>query len=302
MSRLWVYSLVVAVLLIVVGVSAEVSTRSETCMACHTQEQAYVEWMTEKLKDRKKGFSHELISCAACHMEGAAEGTIMSRFRGLLHTVQYFVPQMDPRRPLVTRMFKEVRIPSENCQYCHLGSIVRKTVMLRDLPPRLQRIGLQMDHRKHVLASEETCAKCHERYKDKQPEEVDRTVNYAEVNHLSCDACHASASHTYRTGRLLPLSQAEFHQAREEAWTTLSNNPRWMIALPTEQTCRRCHNGKIHFKTRIFLADCSQGKNYENCVKCHPLMTKEFFEQHRQDKTMLTRMSGNPTSSTEQEN
>jgi len=292
MARASIYVIAAAVALVVLLSLADLSTRSETCMACHKQEAAYAKWMADKLKVEKKGFAHELISCAGCHFRGAAEGTIASRFRGLLHAVTYLVPQIDPRRPLAPGMLKAEHIASENCQYCHLGSIRRKAVWIKDLPEGLKKIGLAMDHRKHVLAREDTCAKCHERYKEKEKLQADKEVNYAEVNHLSCAACHTRASHAYRSDWMFPLSEKDFTLAREDAWRKLSTNPRWMVAIPTEQTCKRCHNGKIHFKTVIFLADCARGANYDDCVKCHPLMTREFFDEHRRKRSGLTAARG----------
>jgi len=198
MSRAAGYIIAGLVVALVAAGTAQISMRSSSCMACHTQQASYARWMAFGLVAEKKGFSHELIPCASCHMEGGAEGTVMARLRSLLHTVTYLVPQIDPRRPQISGLFYRTRIPSENCQYCHQAAIVRKAVYHRDLPTRLKRIGLAMDHRKHVLTEENTCARCHERYKDKQSGEADKTVNYAEVSHLACDACHTSASHAYR--------------------------------------------------------------------------------------------------------
>jgi nitrate/TMAO reductase-like tetraheme cytochrome c subunit len=288
------YIIAVVAVIIVVGASAEVSVRSAACMACHQQEASFAHWMGSKLKAEKKGFSHELVACADCHMEGAPQGTATSKLRALLHTVTYLVPQIDPRRPEVSGLFNRTRIPSENCQYCHLGAIQRKSVFLKDLPPELKKIGLAMDHRKHVLARDDTCVKCHERYKDGAGQ-VDKTVTYTEVNHLACDSCHTQASHSYRNNLILPISQQQYDTAREDAWKRLSTNPRWMVSIPTEQSCRRCHNGKIHYKTKIFLADCRNGRAFEDCQKCHPLMTKEYFDQYRRERqqTAASEMNDN---------
>jgi len=141
-----------------------------------------------------------------------------------------------------------------------------------------------MDHRKHVLAREDTCAKCHERYKKKDSSEPDKEVNYAEVNHLACDSCHTQASHSYRSGQILPMGASQYAEAREQAWNRLAKNPRWMVAIPTEQSCRRCHNGQIHYKTRIFVANCRDGTNFDDCVKCHPVMTRQYFEAYRKKR------------------
>ena len=281
MSRWVVYLAGIVLIAAAVVGAANVSTRSEICMLCHTQQAEFAQWMKQKLKAEKKGFSHELISCSACHIKGAASGTMLSGLRGLLHAVTYLVPQIDPREPLVANVFKTTHVPREGCQYCHLGSLYRQAVWIQDLPDRLKIIGLAMDHRKHVLTSEKTCAKCHERYKDNKESTADKGVNYAEVNHLNCVACHTSASHAYRTHMKVVVAPKELKKDWQKAWVNLSENPRWMVAFPTEETCRRCHNGKIHYKTRIFLADCTNGKNYEDCLKCHPRMTKAYFKEHR---------------------
>lgn len=260
--------------------AAEMASRSASCMLCHRQEAAYSTWMTEKSREEKRGFAHEMIACADCHIQGHPERTAGSRFRSLLHLVTYVVPQIDPREHGTTGLFNRRNAPSENCQFCHYASVYRKAVYLKDLPEGLKKIGLVMDHRKHVLAKQNTCSRCHERYKSPDDAIADKGVNYAEVNHMACDSCHSYASHAYRRDRLLPMSEAEYRVSRKQAWESLSTNPRWMVAMPSEKTCRRCHNGQIHYKTRIFSAECRTGVNYDNCLKCHPLMTKSYFEEY----------------------
>lgn len=283
MPRAVWYIIGIVVVVVLVGAAGEVSVRSTTCMACHRQEANFADWMGGRLKADKRGFAHELLGCADCHILGAPGRTVMSRFRGMLHIATYLVPQIDPRQQRISHLFTKTQVPRENCQYCHLGSQYRKAVYLKDLPAGLKKIGLQMDHHKHVLAREDTCARCHERYKDGSSV-ADKNVNYAEVNHLACDSCHTVASHSYRSGLIMPILDKQYKSAREEAWDKLGTNPRWMIAMPTEKSCGRCHNGKIHFKEVIFLADCRVGKNYENCLKCHPLMTKEYFEKYLRER------------------
>jgi nitrate/TMAO reductase-like tetraheme cytochrome c subunit len=283
MGRGYLYILGIVVALAFVAGAGEISVRTSTCMACHQQEASFAHWMQGRLKSEKKGFGHELIACSDCHMKGSPANTIASRFEALLHVATYLVPQMDPRRFDITQVYTTARVPTENCNYCHQAAIMRKAVFLKDLPPELKKIGLVMDHRKHVIAREDTCAKCHERYQEKKGVlEAVKSVNYAEVNHMACDSCHTQASHAYRAGHLLPMSQSQYLQARGDAWKRLSTNPRWMVAIPSEQSCRRCHNGRIHFKTRIFQANCKEGTNFEDCKKCHALMTPEYFKQYRQ--------------------
>ena len=87
--------------------SAEVSIRSFSCKACHQRQADYVHWMTDQLKIQNKGFSHELIACADCHIEGSPQNSILSRGRALLHAVTYLVPQIDPRQPQTSGLFRE---------------------------------------------------------------------------------------------------------------------------------------------------------------------------------------------------
>ena len=291
MGRAAGYIIVAAALVFLVGGAADLSTRTPTCMACHIEQASYALWMTSKLKAEKRGFSHELISCAQCHIEGAAAGTVMSRLRGLYHAIKYLVPQIDPRRTSEPELFARVRLPSENCRYCHFASVKRKTVYRRDLPTILKKIGLTMDHHKHLFTGDKTCAKCHERYKGMKTAQPDKAVNYAEVNHLACDACHIYSSHAYRSGRPLAMTRDQLDRAKQDAWEKLSTNPRWMVAFPTKESCQRCHNGKIHYKTVIFRSDCKQGTNSDDCVKCHPLMSREYFEKHRKESNSLTTAS-----------
>jgi hypothetical protein len=290
---LW-YIIGIVLVILLAGTAGELSVRSAACMACHRQEADFATWMRGRLTADKKGFGHELLGCADCHIQGAPARTVMSRLRGLLHFATYVVPQLDPRQERVTGLFTKTRVPTENCQYCHLAAQNRKTVYVKDLPERLKKIGLAMDHRKHVLARDDTCARCHERYKDRNSLQADREVNYAEVNHLACDSCHTTASHSYRSGLIMPIPEKQYVDARQSAWERLATNPRWMVAMPSEKTCSRCHNGKIHFKDLIFLADCGVGKNYENCLKCHPLMTKEYFDQYLKQREKMDSASREP--------
>jgi hypothetical protein len=164
-------------------------------------------------------------------------------------------------------------------------------VKTKDLPESLKGIGLAMDHRKHVIARDDTCAKCHEKYKAPGTA-PDKAVTFTEVNHMACDSCHSMASHSYRAGRLLRMTDREFTLARAESWDRLSGNPRWMVPIPTEASCRRCHNGKIHFKSKIFEANCRNGKIFEDCVKCHPGMTKEYFDKYRRERSITAETQG----------
>ncbi len=282
-----IIGLVVTVVL--VAALGEVSLKSSTCMACHQQEGAYVDWMKSQLQRDNKGFSHELVACADCHIEGSPKNTLASRFRGILHVITYMTPQIDPRKPQISGLFNRTKVPSENCKACHLASMYRKTVYRKDMPAGdLKQIGLQMDHLKHVLAKENSCSKCHDRFKNQDGLRADKEVNYSEVNHMACDSCHSLASHYYRNAQILPIADNQMASVRDEAWDKLSTNPRWMVSFPSEKTCRRCHNGQIHYKTRIFKSECRESFNLENCLKCHPTMTQTWLDEYRKKRESRT--------------
>ncbi len=147
------YIIAVVAVIVIVGASAEVSVRSATCMACQQQEASFAQWMGNKLKVEKKGFSHELIACRRLPYEGRSSGNRSLENESVAsHGDLLGSPNRPPQAGSVG-LFTRTRIPSENCQYCHLGAIQRKAGFLKDLPPELQKmIGLAMDHRKHVLA------------------------------------------------------------------------------------------------------------------------------------------------------
>jgi nitrate/TMAO reductase-like tetraheme cytochrome c subunit len=65
----WYIVAVGLVIIVAVGGTGEYSVRSATCMACHSQEASFAQWMAGRLKAEKKGFAHELIACADCHIE-----------------------------------------------------------------------------------------------------------------------------------------------------------------------------------------------------------------------------------------
>ena len=96
MRRGYLYIAGVVVALAFVAASGEVSIRTATCMVCHQREASFAHWMGGRLKTEKKGFGHELIACADCHIKGAPANTVMSRMRALLHAGMYLVPQIDP--------------------------------------------------------------------------------------------------------------------------------------------------------------------------------------------------------------
>jgi hypothetical protein len=161
-----------------------------------------------------------------------------------------------------------------------------------DLPVTLKEIGLAMGHRKHYETANKECAICHLRHKVKGGKlQEDKGVNYREYSHMTCDSCHKYVAHAYKKFEDIASSNVSRDEARRKAWTDLNKNPRWKVDIPSEESCRRCHNGKVHFKKLIFLADKIRDNNYKNCLQCHPAMTPEFFNSYKQSLATLSRKS-----------
>ncbi|MBW2038946.1 MAG: hypothetical protein JRI46_05015 [Deltaproteobacteria bacterium] len=280
MGRRKIITIGLLIVLLVVALlfaGADYAARSNTCGICHVKEASYANWLiAEKAKE---GFAHDQISCASCHM--GTKWSMQLRFAALLHVVQYIVPQLDARQRDLPRPILE-NIAIENCRYCHMSSFRLVEARQKDVPKDLKEIGLKMDHLKHFKAMQGDCKKCHERRVEKDGQMVvSKDINYAEINHMRCDACHKYVSHAYRRFNPPLLSNRPHEEAVKLAWEKIKENPRWRINIPSCESCRRCHNGRFHYKTEIFWADRFKDKNYDNCKKCHPLMTKEYFREFK---------------------
>ena len=89
------------------------------------------------------------------------------------------------------------------------------------------------------------CGQCHLFIKQEvNGSLVDKTVNFMARNPITCAGCHEDVK---------PIS-----------------HPGKPLSMPKEETCQKCHHGKIHGKFKIFKADCDDLSDTENCVKCHP--------------------------------
>jgi len=163
------------------------------------------------------------------------------------------------------------------CLRCHYRILETDEIedeRLFELTPKLAQIGLRFSHRRHwwmrawtpelqarleginnggIRVEQEElevlqrarlahCAQCHDRYY-RDPGMVDKTVNLYTSNPMSCASCHLDA--------------------------TPDNHPGNVLSLPTEKSCRRCHNGILHGRMKMFLAD-QESPDKKPCIKCHP--------------------------------
>lgn len=270
----------VVIVVLVALLGTNYSIRSQSCEFCHQKEAKYTKWLIgEKAKE---GFSHDQIACADCHFEGASQGTLSAKIKSAAHSVNSLIPFIDPREPRMVNPIVE-KIPSKNCIYCHVSFDKIDEMNKDDLPLNLKEIGLAMGHKKHYQTALNECATCHERFKLKDGElVVDKGVNYKEYSHMTCDSCHKYVAHTYKKFENLS-SNITYDEGMKKAWAELNKNRRWKVDIPSEESCRRCHSGKFHFQKSIFLANKVKDDNYENCLKCHPSMTQEYFKSYKQN-------------------
>jgi hypothetical protein len=167
-----------------------------------------------------------------------------------------------------------------DCLKCHYDVMKLDGAEKLELPPKLAEIGLRFSHRRHFWIKEFPpeararltelralptptkeqqdeidflyraqlgwCGQCHDR---RQPtaeggERLDRSINYFSLNPMACVGCHLDARRARHPGTI-------------------------HLALPREETCRRCHSGSFHGRFTTFRAEC-ESDDKRDCARCHP--------------------------------
>ncbi len=243
------------------------------CYSCHINEGPYS--FVDKSREVHKDLDQHLFSCIKCHKDKAVQ-TIYYRF--LKRNKNY----IEKAANLQTQNFIDPKATyqSEQCLICHADRLEIDEIPNYLLgSENLRRIGLRVNKKLHYrfemfntedqihlqqLAAKtersqeekeeldrlekiktSNCAPCHlMRKKAGEEAIIDKTVNFAARNPISCAGCHEDVD---------PIS-----------------HPGKPLATPTEETCRKCHHGLIHGKFLIFKANCADLSQTENCVKCHP--------------------------------
>ena len=254
--------------------------RSNFCLKCHVNRGPYQNIDLESVAH--KPYVSKEKSCLDCHSDkdfhawaketAVAGGKYFRRFTNDLQQVSF-----------------EIRnVPDDRCLDCHHDVLKLKDADAIELSPRLARIGLNFDHKKHFdfkefdaeqksrweslraqsqLSQEQrdeldfldrvrigNCAQCHERNQPITPEGTERTmdrqINYFTTNPIRCSGCHTDAVTAVHPGP--PLAPP--------------------LAMPDQQNCRRCHNGRLHGRLVTFPARCDANEkpDTEHCAKCHP--------------------------------
>ena len=78
------------VLVILLAVSAEYTSRPSFCPTCHYMEPFYQSWKTS---------THNKVECVQCHFEPGLEGKIKGKLNGLVQIVNYMSSTYKKRKP-----------------------------------------------------------------------------------------------------------------------------------------------------------------------------------------------------------
>ncbi|MDP8256485.1 MAG: NapC/NirT family cytochrome c [Candidatus Alcyoniella australis] len=264
-------------LLGVVGLSAMVqyNQANDFCLKCHHQRGPYQPIDLESTAHEpyvKNLRSEAHVNCLECH----TDKELINFFELVaVRAGRGFDELTNPPRMQAPR--EGPQYADELCLRCHykiLETDEIKGQRLLELSDRLRVIGLRFSHQRHFQVRAWTpelerrleqinlgqiqveheeleflqrarlghCAQCHDRfYAD--PSNADKNVNLYTSNPMSCAACHLDADP--------------------------QNHPGKVLGLPSERSCRRCHNGVLHGRMRMFLAD-MDSEDKQPCVKCHP--------------------------------
>lgn len=249
------------------------------CMKCHDARGVYLSYDPKHVSH--KPVETDGASCLTCHTDKdiyvVAERFVGSLGARLTHATNAEVaqlPELDPG------------YDDAQCLTCHFDVLKLNDAEKLELPDKVAAIGLRFSHQRHYwvkdfpdeaaarlaelasstepkeldadarraweAAKQENefllrarlgrCAQCHDR---EAPEGgLDRAINYFALNPMRCTGCHTDAVRGTHPGTI-------------------------HLALPSEETCRRCHSGTFHGRFTVFRAEC-EGTDRRSCTKCHP--------------------------------
>lgn len=142
-----------AIFLLAIG-GVTYTNRSEFCSLCHTMEKSYNTWIAS---------SHKEVRCVDCHIEPGIGNFIEAKvMRGGNDLIAQIFNPPDPG---------EIRteVSAMVCIRCHMEIRRISEIAKRDLPEKLNKVGLIMEHKRHLEAFKdpqfrgegEGCRVCH---------------------------------------------------------------------------------------------------------------------------------------------
>lgn len=144
------------IMFLAVGGGLVYTNRSDFCSSCHTMKTSYDTWRIS---------SHKDVGCVDCHIEPGIGNFIEAKLiRGGNDLISQIFYPPDP-----TKIKSDVS--SRICIKCHREIMRISEIPKRDLPDRLNKVGLIMEHKKHLEALKDQqfkqegkgCTVCHAR-------------------------------------------------------------------------------------------------------------------------------------------
>ena len=247
--------------LVILAISAELTSRPRFCRTCHYMEPYYTSWEES---------AHSDVSCVTCHFPPGIEGTIRGKMEGLVQVVNYAASTYTRRTPWA-------EIGDESClqSECHdtrtlEGEVTFHAVvfdhadhlgeMRRGKQLRCTSCHSQVVQGEHILVTESTCFLCHFK-----PDPIAGITGLAESVDISGHpVTTASAAQDTEIDAVTfeSLSNCKTCHKWEAIPDVLLADFRFdhSDVIHQDIDCRLCHN-------RTVIGDGFVPR--ENCVSCH---------------------------------
>ncbi len=207
----------VLLFLLLIGVSAEYTSRPSFCTTCHYMEPYYESWIAAP--------AHSQVTCVKCHFPPGVAGTVRGKMEGLVQVVNYLSSTYTRRKP-----WAEIDDASCLQSGCHETRLLSGTVGFK---------GVAFDHTVHLedmrRGKKLRCTSCHSQIVQ---------GDHITVTETSCFLCH------------FKKSTHEFDPDEFERASDCTTCHRWdsvLVSEPTEITtfheniiergldCDQCH-------------------------------------------------------------
>lgn len=243
------------------------------CMKCHEARGIYVSFDPDD--ESHVPYKRDQARCLKCHTDKDFY-TFAGKLFGAAQDVFAAATSEEPAQlPPFGAGYAD-----DQCIACHYNVLNQDKGEKLELPPRLAAVGLTFSHRRHfwlrdyppeaaarlaalkkktILNEDEKkeweflqraqlgrCGQCHDREQTAANGRaaVNRNINFFSINPMRCESCHLDATPDRHPGTI-------------------------HLALPREETCRRCHTGSFHGRFAVFRAQCDS-PDKRDCTRCHP--------------------------------
>ncbi|MFC2092494.1 cytochrome c3 family protein [Bacteroidota bacterium] len=226
-----IYFLTVLMLL---SISAEITSRPSFCPTCHYMETFYQSWRTS---------AHNDVDCVECHFEPGISGTVKGKLNGLVQIVNYLSLSYKKRKPWA-------EIPDHACERsgCHETQAFRDTTFTFK--------GISFNHKNHLKEQKRgktlKCTSCHSQIVQ---------GSHIEVTTSTCVNCHFKKSDDpeHKYDKLSDCNTCHnWKDMSKEEMADYSYNH--ALVVQNDISCTNCHSNTI--KGDGFVSK-------ERCFQCH---------------------------------